>query len=119
MASKKEDIPQWVIDGIRSAKFGKPRPWKGTGHILEVYDPDDRIDVQLNKPVEDGRHIVTVDLSGCIKDSALEKGAVYELAPDCFRAPLEKKVAEFLQKEKGMDMDAVSKFELRGLVPIK
>jgi len=38
-----------------------------TGYILEIYDKDAKIDAQLYEPVEDGRHIVTMNLSKDIK----------------------------------------------------
>jgi len=76
MVKKKDDIPDWVSDEIQNAKFEKPEELKKTGYILELYDVDNKMDVQLYDPVEDGRHIVTMDLPKKIKD--LEKGAVCE-----------------------------------------
>ena len=63
MVKKKEDeIPDWVSDEIQNAKFEKPKEMKKSGYILEFYNADNKIDVQLYDPVEDGRHIVTMDL---------------------------------------------------------
>jgi len=84
-----------------------------TGYILEFYDADNKIDVQLYDPVEDGRHIVTMDLPKKIKIKDLEKGTVYELNFDQHKAPLSKKVSEYLEKE--IDMNAIYKFELKSL----
>ncbi len=64
-------------------------------------------------PVEDGRHIVTMDLPKKIKE--LEKGTVYEFIFDQHKAPLSKKVSEFLEKEKEIDMNAIYQFELKSL----
>ena len=86
------------------------KSWK-TGYILEFYDTDNKIDVQLYDPVEDGRHIVTLDLAKKIKD--LEKGTVYEFIFDQHKAPLSKKVSEYLEKE--IDMNAIYQFELKSL----
>jgi len=60
MAKKKDEIPDWVSDEIQNTKFEKAAELKKTGYILEFYDTDNKIDVQLYDPVEDGRHIVTL-----------------------------------------------------------
>lgn len=115
MAKKKEDIPKWVTDEIQGAKFEKPTSQKRTGYILEIFDSDGKIDAQLYDPVEDGRHIVTMDIPKKIKLSDLQKGVVYEFTFDSMKAPLSKKVVEFLKKEKEIEMDAIYQFELKGL----
>ena len=115
MVKKKEDIPDWVSNEIQNAKFTKPEKKKGSGYILEIYDADNKIDAQLYDPVEDGRHIVTMDLPKKIKLSDLEKGVVYEFTFDQHKAPLSKKVTEFLQKEKEIEMAAIYQFELKSL----
>ena len=115
MVKKKEDIPSWVSDEIQNAKFGKPEELKRSGYILEIYEEDNKIDAQLYDPVEDGRHIVTMDLSKKIKSSDLEKGVVYEFAFTQHKAPLSNKVSEYLQKEKEIDMNAIYQFELTSM----
>jgi hypothetical protein len=115
MAKKKDDIPDWVTDEIQNAKFENPEELKRSGYILEIYDSDKKIDAQLYDPVEDGRHIVTMDLPKKIKTADLEKGVVYEFVFDQYKAPLSKKVSEYLQKEKEIDMNAIYQFELKSL----
>ncbi len=115
MVKKKEDIPDWVSDEIQNAKFKKPEEVKVSGYILEIYDADNKIDAQLYDPVEDGRHIVTMDLPKKIKSSDLQKGVVYEFTFDQHKAPLSKKVTEYLQKEKEIEMAAIYQFELKSL----
>ena len=115
MVKKKDDIPDWVTDEIQNAKFKKPEELKRSGDVLEVYDADNKIDAQLYYPVEDGRHIVTMDLPKKIKLSDLEKGVVYEFTFDQHKAPLSKKVTEFLKKEKEIEMAAIYQFELKSL----
>ena len=115
MVKKKEDIPDWVSDEIQNAKFKKPEQVKGSGYILEIYDADNKIDAQLYDPVEDGRHIVTMDLPKKIKSSDLQKGVVYEFTFNQHKAPLSKKVTEYLQKEKEIEMAAIYQFELKSL----
>jgi len=116
MVKKKEDeIPDWVSDEIQNAKFEKPKEMKKSGYILEFYNADNKIDVQLYDPVEDGRHIVTMDLLKKIKIDDLVKGEVYEFVFDQHKAPISKKVSEFLEKEKEIEMIAVYQFELKSL----
>jgi len=115
MVKKKDEIPDWVSDEIQNAKFEKPEELKKSGYILEFYDTDNKIDVQLYDPVEDGRHIVTLDLPKEIKIKDLEKGTVYEYTFDQHKAPLSKKVSEYLVKEKEIDMNAIYQFELKSL----
>lgn len=115
MAKKKEEIPEWVANEIQNAKFGKPEQLTRTGYILEIYEPDKKMDVQLYDPVEDGRHIVTMDIPKNIKSSELERGVVYEFVFEQLKAPLSKKVVEFLKKEKEIDMGAIYQFVLKKL----
>jgi len=115
MVKKKDDIPDWVSDEIQNAKFQKPEQLKRTGYILEIYNSDNKMDAQLYDPVEDGRHIVTMDLPKKIKSSELEKGVVYEFTFDQHKAPLSKKVTEYLQKEKEIEMAAIYQFDLKSL----
>ena len=115
MVKKKDEIPDWVSDEIKNAKFKKPEELKRSGYILEIYGSDNKIDTQLYDSVEDGRHIVTMDLTKKIKPSSLEKGVVYEFTFDQHKAPLSKKVTEYLQKEKELEMAAIYQFELKSL----
>lgn len=115
MTKKKEEIPQWISDEIQNAKFGKPKKLRRTGYILEIYDRDGKADAQLYDPVEDGRHIVTMDLPRNGAATSLEKGVVYEFTFDQHKAPLSKKATEYLRDEKGVDMAAIYQFELKSL----
>ena len=113
MVKSKDELPEWVVSGIKNAKFSKPEPSTRTGYILDVYEKDKKIDAQFYESVEDGRHIVTLDLPKGIKSSELQKGVVYEFSFNLLKAPLDKKVVEFLKKEKGVEMDAIYQFELQ------
>ena len=116
MVKKKEDeIPEWVTDEIQNAKFKKPEEFKKQGYILEFYYEDNKVDVQLYDGVEDGRHIVTMDVSKKIKMDDLLKGEVYEFVFDQHKAPLSKKTSEFLEKEKEIEMKAIYQFDLKSL----
>ena len=115
MVKKKDDIPEWVTDEIQNAKFKKPKKMKISGYVLEMYQEDNKIDTQLYDPVEDGRQIVTMDVPEKIKISELEKGIVYEFTFEQHKAPLSKKVSEFLEKEKEIEMNAIYDFKLKSI----
>ena len=115
MVKKKDEIPDWVSDEIQNAKFKKPEKLKKSGYILEFYYEDNKIDVQLYDAVEDGRHIVTMDVPKKVKIDGLLKGQVYEFVFEQHKAPLSKKVSEFLEKEKEIDMKAIYQFDLKSL----
>jgi hypothetical protein len=88
---------------------------KQSGYILEFYYEDNKLDAQLYEGVEDGRHIITMDVPKTIKMDGLLKGEVYEFIFDQHKAPLSKKVTEFLEKEKEIDMKAIYQFDLKSL----
>jgi hypothetical protein len=115
MVKNKDEVPEWVSDEIQNAKFNKPKELKNSGYILELYNEDNKIDVQLYNSVEDGRHIITLDLPKNIKIKELEKGVVCEFIFNQYKAPLSKKVSEYLEKEKEIEMDAIYQFELKSL----
>ena len=110
---KEDEIPEWVTDEIQNAKFKKPEELKKSGYILEFYYEDNKIDTQLYDAVEDGRHIVTMDVPKNIKMDDLLKGEVYEFVFDQHKAPLSKKVSEYLEKEKEIEMNAIYQFDLK------
>jgi hypothetical protein len=115
MTKKKDSIPDWVTNEIQNAKFEKPKKLKISGYVLEMYQEDNKIDTQLYEPVEDGRQIVTMNLSEKIKISELEKGLVYEFTFEQYKGPLSKKVSEFLEKEKEIEMNAIYDFKLKSI----
>ena len=111
-----KEIPKWAQDEIKNAKYGKPKELTRTGYILEIYDKDRKIDAQIYEPLEDGRKIIEgMDLPKKIKAADLMKGVVYEFSINASKAPLGKKLIEFLKKEMELDMDAIYQFELAGI----
>jgi hypothetical protein len=111
-----KEIPKWVQDEIKNAKFGKPESLTRTGYILEIYDKDMKVDVQLYEAVEDGRKIIEgMNLPKKIKPLELVKGVVYEFTFSSSKAPLSKKAVEFLKTEMEIEMDAIYQFELTNL----
>jgi hypothetical protein len=113
LVKKKDELPDWIINEIKNAKFENPEPLTRTGYILEAYDDQSKIDVQLYEAIADGRHIITMDLPKNIKTADCEKGVVYEFVFNLLKAPLSKKTVDFLKKEKEIEMDAIYHFELQ------
>jgi len=110
-----KELPKWAQDEIKNAKFGKLESQTRTGYILEIYDKDMKIDVQLYEEVEDGRRIITLDLPKKVKPVDLMKGIVYEFTFNSMKAPLSKKLVDLLKKEMEIDMDAIYQFDLTNL----
>ena len=110
-----KELPKWAQDEIKNARFGKPESQTRTGYILEIYDRDMKIDVQLYEEVEDGRRIITLDLPKKVKLSDLTKGVVYEFTFNSLKAPLSKKLVDLLKKEMEIEMNAIYQFELTNL----
>ena len=111
-----KEIPKWAQDEIKNAKFGKPESLTRTGYILEIYDKDMRVDVQIYEALEDGRKIIEgMSLPKKVKPADLMKGVVYEFTVNAYKAPLGKKLVEFLKKEMEIEMNTIYQFELANL----
>ena len=110
-----DELPDWVVSDIENAEFTDTRTVDGTGVILELYGKDNKADVQLYEPVEDGRHIITMDVPAGSDAKTLEKGTVYCFVFEQHKAPLGMKTVEYLLNEKGIEMDAIYRFGLQSL----
>jgi hypothetical protein len=114
--SQEEGLPKWAEDEIKSAQFGKPETIARTGYILDIYEGDFKIDIQVYEPMPDGRSIVEgLDVPKTMKISDFMKGFVYEFKIRVFTAPLSAKVVELLKTKFALDMKAIYRFELHEL----
>lgn len=114
--TQEEGLPKWAEDEIKSAQFGKPEVTTRTGYILEIYDKDLRLDIQVYEPMPDGRVIVEgIGLPKSVKVNDLMKGFVYEFKISVYTAPLSDKVVELLKTKYGLDMKAIYNFEIKEL----
>jgi hypothetical protein len=114
--SQEEGLPKWAEDEIKSAQFGKSETIARTGYILDIYESDFKVDIQVYEPMPDGRTIVEgLDVPKSMKISDFMKGFVYEFKVKVFTAPLGAKVVEFLKSKFGLDMKAIYRFELQEL----
>jgi uncharacterized Fe-S cluster-containing protein len=114
--SQEEGLPKWAEDEIKSAQFGKPETILRTGYILDIYESDFKVDIQVYEPMPDGRSIVEgLDVPKSMKISEFMKGFVYEFKVNAFTAPLGAKVVELLKTKFALDMKAIYRFELHEL----
>jgi hypothetical protein len=107
-----ENVPKWVAEEIRNAKFDHEEEWSGSGYILDINKDEKKVDVQFYEKIPEGRYIATLDLSPSINNETLEIGIVYLFKFKASKATLDPKVVSFLKEKFSLDMDSIYKFEL-------
>ncbi len=114
--SEEEALPTWAEDEIRSVQFEQPEILTRTGYILDIYEKDFKIDIQLYESLPDNRTIIeNLDVPKSINISTFMKGFVYEFKIKMFKGPLSMKLIELLKEKYGLEMDAIYRFELQEL----
>jgi hypothetical protein len=114
--STEEAMPKWAEDEIKNVKFGEAEVISRMGYILDIYEKDFRIDVQLYSSLPDGRTIIEgLGVPRSMKMTDFMKGFVYEFKIKMFKGPLSPQLIEFLRMKFSLDMDAIYKFELQEL----
>jgi hypothetical protein len=112
-ASEKEGIPDWIETEIRSIQFTDSETLNRTGYILEIYQKDHKLDIQLYEALPDGRTIVEgIDVPSSQDIYKFMKGLVYEFKIKMSRGKLSEKAIEFLKTQFMVEMDAIYQFEL-------
>ena len=115
-AQQDQSLPKWAEDEIKSVQFDKPEEIPRTGYILDIYEKDFKIDIQVYEAMPDGRTIVEgLDVPKTMKISEFMKGFVYEFKINFFTGPLSAKVVDLLKTKFALDMKAIYKFELKEL----
>jgi hypothetical protein len=111
-----EALPAWAEDEIRSVPLQEQETITRTGYILDIYEKDFKIDIQLYESLPDGRTIIeNLDVPNSIDISSFMKGFVYEFKIRVYTGQLSGKVVELLKTKYNLDMDRIYKFELREL----
>src|SRR5918911_1832636 len=111
-----QNLPKWAEDEIKSVQFNPPEVIVRTGYILDIYESDYKIDIQVYEPMPDGRSIVEgLDVPKSMKISDFMKGFVYEFKINVFTAYLSSKLVELLKTKFALDMKAIYRFELKEL----
>jgi hypothetical protein len=114
--SEEEALPTWAEDEIRSVQFEQPEILTRTGYILDIYEKDFKIDIQLYESLPDNRTIIeNLDVPKSINISTFMKGFVYEFKIKMFKGPLSLKLIELLKEKYGLEMDSIYRFELQEL----
>ncbi len=112
-SSEDEALPKWAEDEIKSVQFGDPEILTRTGYILDIYENDFKIDIQLYEALPDGRTIIeglNVPRSSQIVD--FMKGVVYEFKIKMFHGSLSSKLIELLRTKYTIEMDTIYRFDL-------
>lgn len=107
-----ENLPKWVAEEIRNAKFAQEEEWSGSGYILDINKEEKKIDVQFYEKLPEGRYIATLDLSPEFNPDSLELAIVYLFKFKAAKATLAPKVVSFLKEKYSVQMDSIYKFEL-------
>ncbi|MFL6434683.1 MAG: hypothetical protein ACJ71O_13225 [Nitrososphaeraceae archaeon] len=111
-----EAFPAWAEDEIRSVPLEEQDTIMRTGYILDIYDKDFKIDIQLYESLPDGRTIIeNLDVPKSIDISSFMKGFVYEFKIRVYTGQLSGRVVELLKTKYGLEMDRIYKFELQEL----
>jgi hypothetical protein len=115
-SEEEETLPRWAEDEIRTVQFVEPEIIIRTGYILDIYEKDYKIDIQLYEALSDGRTIIEdLDVPKSMMISSFMKGFVYEFKIKMFRGPLGAKLVELLKTKFALEMDAIYRFELQEL----
>jgi hypothetical protein len=111
-----EALPKWAEDEIKSVKFEDPQTVSRTGYILDIYEKDYKVDLQVYEPLPDGRTIVEgLDVPTAMKISEFMKGFVYEFKINMYKGKLSSKLADLLKSKYAIDMDSIYRFEMENL----
>lgn len=111
-----EALPKWAEDEIKSVNFGDPQTVSRTGYILDIYEKDFKVDIQVYEPLPDGRTIVEgLDVLTTMKISEFMKGFVYEFKIKMYKGKLSSQLADLLKNKYALEMDSIYRFEMEDL----
>ena len=108
-----EPLPKWAEDEIKTLQFDQPETLIRTGYILDIYQEQSKMDIQLYEALHDGRTIIEgLDIPKSISMNDFMKGVVYEFKIKMFRGNLSTQLVELLKSKFSLQMDAIYRFEL-------
>ena len=111
-----EALPKWAEDEIKSVNFEDPQTLSRTGYILDIYEKDFKVDIQVYEPLPDGRTIVEgLDVPTTMKISEFMKGFVYEFKIKMYKGKLSSQLADLLKNKYALEMDSIYRFEMEDL----
>ncbi len=112
------ELPKWAeeeINSVTESSFKETEVYEGTGYFLDIDEQNGKADVQFYEKLPVGKHIVTVEVPKSVKMGDLMKGFVYGYRVKIMKAPLSKKLCDFLKEGLNMDMDGIYRFQLESL----
>jgi hypothetical protein len=107
-----DNLPKWVAEEIKNAKFENEEEWSGSGYILDVNKTEKRVDVQFYEKLPEGRYIATLELPSSFDADSLELALVYLFKFKAMKASLNPKVVSFIKEKFNFEMDSIYRFEL-------
>lgn len=107
-----DNLPKWVTDEIKNAKFESEEEWSGSGYILDINKTDKKVDVQFYEKLPEGRYIATLELPPGYDPETLELALVYMFKFKAMKATLNPKVVSFIKEKFNFEMDSIFRFEL-------
>ena len=107
-----DNLPKWVAEEIKNAKFDEGEEWSGSGYILDVNKTENKVDVQFYEKLPEGRYIATLEMPASYDPNSLELALVYMFKFKAFKAILAPKVVSFIKEKYAFDMDSIYRFEL-------
>lgn len=111
-----EALPKWAEDEIKSVNFEDPQTVSRTGYILDIYEKDFKVDIQVYEPLPDGRTIVEgLDVPTNMKISEFMKGFVYEFKIKMYKGKLSSQLADLLKSKYALEMESIYRFEMEDL----
>ena len=111
-----EALPKWAEDEIKSVNFENPQTVSRSGYILDIYEKDYKVDIQVYEPLPDGRTIIEgLDVPTSMKITDFMKGFVYEFRINIYKGKLSSKLADLLKSKYELDMDSIYRFEMEDL----
>ena len=107
-----DNLPKWIAEEIRNAKFDSEEEWSGSGYVLDINKNENKVDVQFYEKLPEGRYIATLDLSPNVNPETIELAVVYMFKFKASKASLSSKAVTFLKEKYGVNMQSIFKFEL-------
>jgi hypothetical protein len=116
---KEGNFPEWAEHEIKSVQFENEQVIKRSGYILDTYEEDGKIDIQLYEPLADNRTIIEgLDVPKTMVIAEFKKGVVYDFKIRMLKGDLSSKLIEFLKTKFSLDMNSIYRFELEDLQPM-
>jgi hypothetical protein len=111
-----ENLPDWAEHEIKSVQFGNEQVINRSGYILDTYEEDSKIDIQLYESLPDNRTIIEgLNVPKTMAIAEFKKGVVYDFKIKMLKGELSARLIEFLKTKFSLDMDAIYRFELEDL----